>query len=170
MAARSRATRKTAKGRSKKANGLGDVLHFRGSIEMELRSAYDGSVLDRRAIHNTIVTAGRKWALSRLVTNDANTLGFIAVGTSTTAPTTGDTGLTSENTRTAGTLNSGQLTSNPPNVNFTCQFATNQANTTLGEAGLFDSSSAGTMFSHVTFSTINKTTSNTLSITYTITA
>ena len=44
--------------------------------------------------------------------------------------------------------------------------ATNQANTTLGEAGIFNASGANvqTMLSHVTFATINKTTSNTLAI------
>jgi hypothetical protein len=62
------------------------------------------------------------------------------------------------------------LTNNPPSWQAQCTFLTNQANTTLGEAGLFNAtgSNVQTMLSHVTFSTISKTTSNTLAISYTI--
>lgn len=147
---------------------LGDVIHLRGCLEIELKDPL-GNRVEYFKFDNTVVTAGRRWVLSRIHTNDAQTLSHIAVGTSTTAPTTGDTTLNSENTRKAiGTFTTTGLNNNPPSVRFEVQFATNEANTTLGEAGMFNSSAAGTLLSHVTFSTINKTTSNTLSISYTI--
>ncbi len=157
----------------KKKETIGDVLQLRGSIELQLRSIVDGTPVEGtyRRIDNTVVTAGRRWVLSRIKSSSpaAETITSIAVGTSTTAPATSDTGLNSETTRIAiGTYTTTGLDSNPPSWRAECQYATNEANTTLGEAGLFNSSSGGTLLSHVTFATINKTTSNTLSVSYTI--
>lgn len=154
----------------KRGTAVEDVIRLRGAIEVCLMNAETGVVVERYANHNVVVTAGRAWVLNRLKSESpaAETLTHVAVGTSTTAPATGDTTLTSENTRKAiGTMSYGTA-SNPPWIQAQVSFATNEANTTLGEAGLFNSSAAGTMLSHVTFSTINKTTSNTLAISYTI--
>jgi len=156
---------------TKKSNkGLGDPIYMRGSIEAQLRDARSGRVVEHRFHHNVVVTSGRAWVLSRIMSGgDANTISYIAVGTSTTAPTTGDTALGSEAYRAAvGTFVTTNLTSNPPSWIAETSYATNVANTTLGETGLFNSSSGGTMLAHATFSTINKTTSNTLQINYTI--
>jgi len=155
-------------GRSKHVS-LGDAIRLRGSIEVQLQGV-NGHVDERRFVHNTVVTSGRAWVLQRIRSGgDTNTIGFCAVGTSTTAPTTGDTALGSESTRKAiGTFDTTNVTSNPPSWVAQTSFATNEANTTLGETGLFNSSSGGTMLAHATFATINKTTSNTLQINYTI--
>lgn len=147
-----------------------DVIRLRGCLEMALYGP-NGNLLDYRKNDNTVVTAGRAWVLSRIMSQnpDTNTITYIAVGTSTTAPATSDAALVSESTRIAiATFITGGLTNNPPSWQAQATFATNQANTTLGECGLFNSSAAGTMLSHVTFSTISKTTSNTLAISYTI--
>lgn len=152
-------------------NVIGDSLKLRGSLEMVLKDL-QGNVVEKRAIQNTVVTVGRRWVLQQLETVDqqtAQTISHLAVGTSTTAPATGDTALASENTRKAiGTFSTTNLTSNPPSWQAQVSFNTNEANTTLGEVGLFQSSSGGTLFARATFATINKTTSNTLSISYTI--
>lgn len=150
-----------------------DVIKFRGCIELALHDAKTHQELERRRIDNTVVTSGRSYVLSRLVSVNpqTNTINAIAVGTSTTAPATGDTILGSEALRIAiASFDTSNLTSNPPSWQAQCTFATNQANTTLGEAGLFNVTSANvaTMLSHVTYATINKTTSNTLAISYTI--
>jgi hypothetical protein len=130
-------------------------------------------VLERRRVDNTVVTSGRSYVLSRLVSGvpQADTINAIGIGTAATAPTTGDTLLTSESLRISiASFATAGLTNNPPSWQAQCTFLTNQANTTLGEAGLFNTTTANvqTMLSHVTFSTINKTTSNTLAISYTI--
>lgn len=152
---------------------LQDFIKLRGCLEIALQDAKTGEELQRIKINNTVVTSGRAYVLSRLVSGAAqtDTINAIAVGTSTTAPVTGDTLLGSESLRIAiASFVTSGLTANPPSWQAQCTFATNQANTTLGEAGLFNSTSANvqTMLSHVTFSTINKTTSNTLAISYTI--
>lgn len=173
-----------AKRKQPKTNGngsqpeeVGDVIHLRGCIEMQLHNAFNGEPVGERMRMNTVVTAGRRWVLEKIgsFSNQTNSINAIAVGTSTTAPATSDTALGSEITasvgrKTIGTFTTTNLTSNPPSWRAEVSFATDEATGTLGEAGLFNTSSAtaGTCLSHVTFSTINKSTSNTLSISYTI--
>lgn len=152
-----------------------DVIRLRGCYEVVLRNAETGEIVERRVVENTVVTSGRSYVLSRIQSSTPQTdlIGAIGVGTSTTAPTTGDTLLNSESTRIAiASFATAGLTNNPPSWQAQCTFATNQGNTTLGEAGIFNSTNANvqTMLSHVTFATINKTTSNTLAISYTISA
>lgn len=147
-----------------------DVLLLRGCIEMQLLDARDNTPVGERKSLNTVVTAGRLWVLNKLQTAGASTqsLSHMAVGTSATAPATGDTALTGENLRKAVGTQTLSTTQNPPYISNEVLFATNEANTTLKEAGLFNSSSGGTMLSHVTFADIVKSTSNTLSITFSI--
>lgn len=149
-----------------------DVIKMRGSIELIL-SNINGQEIEKRRIENTVVTAGRKWVLQNIISGThaqtAEVLGYMGVGTGTTAPATGDSALGGETTRIAiGTFTTTNLTSNPPSFRAEASFATDQANTTLGEVALFNSSETGTMLARATFGTINKTTSNTLSISYTI--
>ena len=149
---------------------LSDVIHLRGCIELQLRDINTGDIVEQRR-ENTVVTAGRRWVLSRMKSTSpaAETISYIGVGTDATAPTTANTGLLSEITRIAiASFTTTGLDSNPPSWRAECQFADTQANTTLGEAALFNSSSAGTLLSRVTFGTISKTTANTLSVSYTI--
>jgi hypothetical protein len=175
---RQRAPRKRDRNRIDAA----DVVRLRGCMELEMRVALpghpdDGKVVAYRRMDNTIVTAGRRWILEKIgsFSNQTNSIVAIAVGTSTTAPTTADTNLASEVTATVGRLTIGtytttNLASNPPSWRAEVSFGTAQCTGTLGEAGLFNTSSAtaGTMLGRLTFSTISKSTSNSLSISYTV--
>lgn len=148
---------------------MNDVVKLRGAIELVL-SAPDGTVIERKQ-ENTVVTAGRAWALKQLASGHVNTaqaISHVAVGTSTTAPSTADTTLAAENTRKSCSFDTSGLTSSTPWWRAEVVYNTNEANTTLGEVGLFNSSSGGTMLARATFGTINKTTSNTLNVSYTI--
>jgi hypothetical protein len=151
---------------------ISDVLRLRGSIEISLRNAFNDQEVQRVKIDNVVVTAGRRWVLqqinSSLIQTDQS-IKFIAVGTGTTAPATSETALQSEFARKAiGNFTTSNLTSNPPSWQAEVTFGTNEANTTLGEVGLFNSNSGGTMLARATYGTVNKTTSNTLYISYTI--
>lgn len=149
---------------------MNDVVHLKGHIEAELRDIL-GNVVSR-SVENTVVTAGRRWVLQQIASSEIDTdqtISYLAIGTGTAAPATSDSALASETTRKAiGTFTTSNLTSNPPSWRAEVSFATNEGNTTLGEAGLFNSSSGGTMLARGTYSTINKTTSNTLTVRYTI--
>jgi len=148
-----------------------NLFLMRGRVEMQLMDAVGNPVGDRQ-VSNTVVTAGRRWILENIYSGGAASAQVInnaAFGTSTTAPATSDTALGSEATRkTIASFDTTNLTSNPPSWQAILTLATDEGNTTLGEAGLFNSSSGGTMLNRATFSTIDKATSNTLAVTFTI--
>ncbi len=149
-----------------------DVIRLRGGIELQLRNALNGQLIEKRLLNNLVVTAGRRFVLQQIASSEivtSHSFSHIAVGTGTTAPVTSDTALGSETTRIAiGTYTTSNLTSNPPSWRSEISLNTNEGNTTLGEVAILNSSSGGTMLARATFSTINKTTSNTLNISYTI--
>lgn len=151
---------------------LSDVVHLRGHFRYILRDGATGRIIETGATENTVATVGRSQVLKMIYSGgNTNSFGWMAVGTTTTAPATSDTGLTSEVSRIAvGTFDTTNVTSTTPNMNFVASWNTNQANTTLGEVGLFNTSSANaqTLLAHATFATINKANTNTLTITYTI--
>lgn len=149
-----------------------NLCYLRGSLRIAVLNALNGEVVRERIVNNTVVTAGRRWVLAAIASSESatsQTIQQMAIGTSTTAPATGDSALGSEASRKAiGTFTTSNLTSNPPSWLAASSWATNEANTTLGEVGLFNSSSGGTMLARATFATIDKATSNTLSISYTV--
>jgi hypothetical protein len=175
--------------RKAKNNRTDDVIKLRGCIEMALYGPggpSEGKPLQyqkqdiellcdpimRRKAFNTVVTTGRAWVLKKLMSaSDANVLGYIGIGSSTAGPLTSNTDLSSVVTRGAiGTWDlTGTTATAAPYYVAQVNFDTATGNAAvIGEAGLFNSSSGGTMLSRVTFSTIAKTTSNTLAISYTI--
>lgn len=148
-----------------------DVVKMRGCLEIAL-SNLQGELIEKRKVNNVIVTAGRAWVLKQLSSANmvtSQSISHMAIGTSVTAPATGDTALGGESTRNAiVSFTTTNLTSNPPSWRAECSFASNEGNTTLGEVALLNSSANGTMLGRATFATLNKTTSNTLSISYTV--
>lgn len=148
-----------------------EVIKMRGCLEIVLGDL-QGRELERRKVENVIVTAGRRWVLQQINSSDmvtSQSIGYMGIGTSTTAPATGDTALGGETTRNAiVSFTTTNLTSNPPSWRAECSFASNEGNTTLAEVCLLNSSANGTMLGRATFATLNKTTSNTLSISYTV--
>ena len=154
------------------SNPADSFIKLRGCFNIDLRDA-DGNVLDSRKALNTVTTRGRREVLDIIRTGGStNLFGWMAIGTGTSsAPSTADTLLQNEYTRKAiGTFTTTNLTSSTPSWDAISSWATNEGNTTVGEVGLFNSSGAATqtLLARATFSTINKTTSNTLTITYTI--
>ena len=150
---------------------LVEGIRLRGALRMQLTDL-KGVLLEERIINNLLVTAGRAWVLGQLETVNqatAQTISYLAIGSSTVAPTTADTALGNEVTRlNILTFVTGGLTNNPPSWQAQVSFATNLANTTLAECGLFNSSTTGTLVGHATFTSFVKATSNVLNISYTI--
>ena len=148
-----------------------DFVRLRGSFQIALCDP-EGKILEKRIVNNTVVTSGRAWVLKQLESTDiqtAQTVSHMAIGSGLVAPTTAHTALGNEVTRKAiGTFTTTNLTANPPSWDAATSFATNEANTTLGEVGIFNSSAVGTMLARATFNSFVKATSNTLNITYTI--
>ena len=130
---------------------------------------------------NIVVTQGRSWVLQHIMSaQSANVssqiISAIAIGTSTTVPTTSDVLLNAEISSTASgrmtnITETDNSTSSAPNVVWAASWSTAQGNTgTIGEFGVFNTSAASshTMLAHATTATFSKTTSNTLTVSYSV--
>lgn len=122
----------------------------------------DGSVKRDFTLHNTVTAAGKAGAADQLLASP--TLGkptHMAVGTGTPS----GTALGSESDRNA-------LTSKTRSTNVVTlvgDWAAGDATAALTEAGVFDASSAGNMYTSATFSVVNKAALDVLSLTWTYT-
>jgi hypothetical protein len=146
--------------------GQKDELKVYGHVTVELFGA-DGRLKSVRQQKNLVVTTGRDAIIERLDSSPATTQPtHMAVGTGAVAPAAGNTALGAEidrNALTSNTASGGVLTMVG---NWAAGEATNAA---ITEAGVFNASSAGTMYSRATFTAINKGASDTLQITWTYT-
>src|SRR5678815_1325035 len=127
---------------------VGDVFHLRGCIELQLMNAQGEPVADRIR-QNTVMTVGRAWVMQKIIssTNQTNAINAIAVGTSTATLNASNTALGSEVTATVGRLTIGtvdatNMTSSAPSWAASVLFGTGQANNTLGEVAMFNTSAA----------------------------
>lgn len=136
---------------------------LRGHVRLEVFDA-DGVLRDFREVDNMILTVGRNSVLDNLLASP--TLGkptHMEVGTSGTAPALSDTTITGGFGRVA-------LTSKTRSTNVLTlvgDFGAGTATGTLQEAGVWDASTAGTLWSRATFTSIAKGASDTLKVTWT---
>jgi len=143
---------------------INEQIKVTGNLEVVLRDA-SGNIKDTRSFPNLVVTAGKNFIASRMKDTTATAMSNMAVGTSSTSPAAGDTTLGTELARVT-------LTSTTVSTNTVAYVATFPAGTGTGalvEAGLFNASSAGTMLARTTYAVINKGSSDSLAITWTIT-
>lgn len=119
-----------------------------------------------REIPNTIVTAGKN-ELASLITGSGTVFGYMAVGTGTTSVAAGDTTLETELDRNATTVSGGTATNNT--IEFETVWNAGDGTGAITEAGIFNASSSGDMLARTTFSAVNKSASDILTITWTVT-
>ena len=154
-------------------NQPGEVLKLRGAFQLALKDL-DGKIIQQQLVDNTVVLVGRAWVLKQLESTDnvaSQVISHMAIGSGTVAPVTGNTALGNEVTRKAvSSVNAGNTSANPPNIQYECSFASNEANTTIGEVGVFNSSAVGTLFARATIASFVKATSNTFALSYIISA
>lgn len=125
----------------------------------------DGTVKEERSIENLVVTTGLEFIASRMKDATDTAMGYMAIGTGTTAAAAGDTTLGTELDRNA--LTSTTVTSNE--IAYVASWAAGDGTGAITEAGLFNAASAGDMLARTVFSVVNKAANDTLSITWTIT-
>jgi hypothetical protein len=145
---------------------IGELLEMRGSLLIELRDE-NGNIKDERLLENLVVSAGKTFIASRMVGVSAAVMSHMAVGTNNTAPAAGDTTLAAEVAASRTAL--GSATSSGAVATYTCTFGAGVGTGALVEAGIFNASSAGTMLCRTTFSTINKASGDSLTVTWTVT-
>lgn len=129
-----------------------------------VKIAKNGEVV--REIPNTIVTAGKN-ELAALITGAGDVFAYMAVGTGTTAVAAGDTTLETELDRNATTVSGGTATNNT--IEYETVWNAGDGTGAITEAGIFNAASSGDMLARTTFSAVNKTSSDILTITWTVT-
>lgn len=140
-----------------------------GNVYIELRGP-DGELKDARQVNNLVVTAGKNWLATYLAQTNTSNMIMMAVGTSSTAVTAGDTALNGEFTgqRVVGTLYASQNLWQNTGV-FGPDVPSSTLTTGVNEVGIFNAPTAGTMYTRTTFATINKAPADTLTIIWQVT-
>lgn len=120
--------------------------------EVVARVIRNGQVIREEKSSNLVVNAGKN-ALAGLFYGEGgiNAFKYVAVGSGTNAPQATDTALQSEITGygLARTLATGSRTDNETTLTASWNVT---GSVTVSESGIFNASSAGTMFARVTFS------------------
>lgn len=145
-----------------------DTSSLTGRVKLTLFGP-DGEIKQQVEDHNLVVTAGKNWLATYLAQTNTSDMIMMAIGTSSTAVAAGDTALNGEFcTRIVGTTyasnNIYQLTATFPANNPSSTLTTG-----VNEAGIFNAGTAGTMFTHATFATVNKAPADSLQIVWQVT-
>lgn len=151
-----------------RGRGLDEVMGVRGHVLVEVFGP-DGELKDSRETDNLVVTAGKNHIADQLSSSPGQAaMGWMAIGTGSTAAAAGDTLLGAEIDRNA-------LTSRTDAANVVTYVgdwaAGDGTNAAIAEAGIFNVVTANTitMLARATFTAINKGAGDTLKITWTLT-
>lgn len=145
---------------------VNDSIKITGNVKIDIIGA-DGAVKDSREIKNLVVTSGKTFIASRMVGASATVMGWMELGTGTTAAAVGDTALQTAISGSRVTLTSGTSSTNV--VTYVASFPAGTGTGAVTEAGTFNAASAGTMLCRTVFSVVNKGANDAMSITWTIT-
>lgn len=145
---------------------VNDSIKITGDVKIDIIGA-DGAVKDSREIKNLVVTTGKTFIASRMVGVASTVMGWMELGTGTTAAAVGDTALQTVISGSRVALTSGTSATNV--VTYVASFPAGTGTGAVTEAGVFNASSAGTMLCRTVFSVVNKGAADAMSITWTIT-
>jgi len=138
---------------------INDGLKLKGKLSIALN---DEVVQE---VDNLVVTAGKGYVASRMKDTTATAMSHMAIGSGTTNPAAGDTALETELGRVAltSTTVSGAV------VTYVATFAAGTGTGAVTEAGILNASSSGTLLCRTEFSVVNKGSSDSMTITWTVT-
>lgn len=139
-----------------------DSLKLVGTLKVVLSDS-EGNIKEEHDFKNLVVDAGKAFVINALIASSTSPFDYIAIGEGTTIPSSVNTSLETELTRT--TFSSTTTTSS---VTMTAVFAPGVGTGAITEAGIFNAVSGGTMLSRTTFDVVTKTASDQLSIIWTI--
>jgi len=144
------------------------MLTLKGKWYISLYGA-EGELKDYREGENVITDAGLDFLASFLVSANAAastfTMGYIAIGTDSTAEAASNTALGTEAARHTGTVSH----SSDNIYKVTATFASGLGTGAIVEYGLFSSNTGGTMLNRDTESVVNKGADDVLTVTTEIT-
>ena len=140
-------------------------LKLKGRVGIVVKDK-DGKVKETREENNLVVDTGLDYIASRMKDATATAMSHMGLGTGTTAAAAGDTDLgTLVGSREA--LDSTTVTDNT--INYVCNFEANDVTGAITECGIFNAASGGTMLCRVVFSAVNLTSTDSISVDWTIT-
>ena len=142
---------------------ISDQLKVKGDVTVRVYDK-DGNIKDEREIKNLVVTTGKNFIASRMVSTPT-AMSHMAVGASATAAAAANTTLGSELGRVAlaSSNASGAV------VTYVANFPAGTGTGAVVEAGIFNAVTAGTLLCRTTFPVVNKGTDHAMSITWQIT-
>ena len=144
---------------------INEELKLRGDVAIVLKDK-NGNVKDSREIHNLVVSSGLTFICSRMGGTSASVMSHMALGSGTTAASSGQTDLVSIlGSREA--LDSTSASSNT--ITYVSSFEAGEGTGAVTEAGVFNAASSGTMLCRTVFAVVNKAADDTMSVTWTIT-
>ena len=138
---------------------INDGLKLKGKLSIALN---DEVVQE---VDNLVVTAGKGYVASRMKDASATAMSHMAIGSGTTHPAASDTALETELGRVALT----STTVSSAVVTYVATFAAGTGTGAVTEAGILNASSSGTLLCRTEFSVVNKGSSDSMSITWTVT-
>ena len=138
---------------------INDGLILKGKLAIAL----NGETV--KEVDNLVVTAGKEFVASRMKDATTTAMTHMAIGTGSTAAAASNTALGSQSART--TLTS--TTVSGADVTYVDTFPAGTGTGAITEAGLFNASSSGTMLCRTVFSVVNKGSSDSMTITWTVT-
>jgi len=138
---------------------INDGLKLTGKLKIAL----NGETVQE--VDNLVVTDGKGYVASRMKDASATAMSHMAIGSGSTAAAAGNSALGSELGRVA-------LTSTAVSaavVTYTATFAAGTGTGAVTEAGILNASSSGTLLCRTVFSVVNKGSSDSMTITWTVT-
>jgi len=117
-------------------------------------------------VDNLVVTTGKGYVASRMKDATATAMSHMAIGTGSTAAAAGDTALGSESARVALT----STTVSGADITYVATFGAGTGTAAITEAAVLNASSSGTMLCRTVFAVVNKGASDSMTITWTVTA
>lgn len=145
---------------------FGDEVNLRGHLRLELRGP-DGQLKASADADNLIVNNGFDFICDAIANSGRGAvMGYIAVGTDTTAASAAQTALIAETARVATSY---AHTTGTKIFSVAATFGAGTGTGALTEAGVLNAASSGTLLDRVTFSAINKGAGDSLTATFTFT-
>ncbi len=117
-------------------------------------------------IDNLVVTTGKGYVASRMKDATATAMSHMAIGTGSTAAAVGDTALGGESARVALT----STTVSGADITYVATFGAGTGTAAITEAAVLNASSSGTMLCRTVFAVVNKGASDSMTVTWTVTA
>ena len=124
----------------------------------------DGQLKSEKTVPNLVVTVGKTFIAARMV-GTPTAMSHMAIGSGTVDPAAGDTTLGTELGRVTLTSSTSALAV----VTYVASFGQGVGTGAVTEAGIFNAGTAGTMLCRTEFAVVNKGSTDSMSITWTVT-